>query len=511
MIVALLAAFQLAAASRTRRCADREGREPQACRCRSSRRRPDRSCAPDQLRPVVPITVSHLTGDRWLLIVGGASIEVEEGVRFARVGDATFQLARAPEVRKGVLYVPLQLVVELVPRIAGNLAWDVDRFELRAFSSTTRYEDRAVSQAGRASAPRPRDGVDDAASGERTTRGVAVAASATPRGPLRSRRLVVVDAGHGGPDRGCAARSAAARASPRRTSRSPSPSASARRSAQRGIDVKYHADDRHADRARPTAAASPTKRTGDLFVSHPRQRGESRAGRIPARRAASRRISSPRRRPKTPGAWSRWKTKSVKFETRADGARRRSAQLHPQRHGAERAPARVERARGADPATPRPHASRPEPRREAGRIPRAGHRVHAGGARRDRLRHERRRGGVHDRSDAACEELVGRRSPTATIEYLKRYERRVASGTGVGATGAWPGSERRPLRARRSRRPVSTFRIPIVLAAGTAAYGHELDDVIDLDALGGHRHEGGESRAARRARRRRASRSSTAG
>src|SRR5215207_4904314 len=99
----------------------------------------------EQLRPIVPVTVSHLTGERWLLIIGGSAIEVEQGVRFARVGDATFQLAAAPEVRKGALYVPLQLVVELVPRLAGNLAWDAGRFELRAFSSLSRHEDRAPS------------------------------------------------------------------------------------------------------------------------------------------------------------------------------------------------------------------------------------------------------------------------------------------------------------------------------------------------------------------------------
>ena len=38
------------------------------------------------------------------------------------------------------------------------------------------------------------------------------------------------------------------------------------------------------------------------------------------------------------------------------------------------------------------HASGTEPRREAGGLPRARHGVHAGGARRDRLRHERQRG-----------------------------------------------------------------------------------------------------------------------
>jgi dihydroorotate dehydrogenase (NAD+) catalytic subunit len=30
-----------------------------------------------------------------------------------------------------------------------------------------------------------------------------------------------------------------------------------------------------------------------------------------------------------------------------------------------------------------------------------------------------------------------------------------------------------------------TFQNPIVLAAGTAAYGHELADVVDLPTLGG--------------------------
>jgi len=202
MIVALLAAFQLASAAPSGgafvvRDAARSISVPLVYTSSGPLVRPD------QLRPVVPITVSHLTGDRWLLIVGGASIEVEEGVRFARVGEKTFQLARAPEVRKRALYVPLQLVVELVPRIAGNLAWDVDRFELRAFSSVTRYEDRNVVQAGRsAPAESQRAEGDDDALADRRSRGVAVPVSASPSGPLRSRHLVVVDAGHGGPDPG---------------------------------------------------------------------------------------------------------------------------------------------------------------------------------------------------------------------------------------------------------------------------------------------------------------------
>ena len=60
----------------------------------------------EQLRPIVPITVSHLTGSRWMLIVNGTAIEVEHGLRFAKVGDQTYQLAAAPEVRKVVCHTP---------------------------------------------------------------------------------------------------------------------------------------------------------------------------------------------------------------------------------------------------------------------------------------------------------------------------------------------------------------------------------------------------------------------
>ena len=93
----------------------------------------------DQLRPILPITVSHLTGERWMLILNGVGIAVEEGNRFARVGDKTYQLAASPEVRNGALYVPLQLVAEIVPRVVTNLVWDPERFELRAFSAVQKF------------------------------------------------------------------------------------------------------------------------------------------------------------------------------------------------------------------------------------------------------------------------------------------------------------------------------------------------------------------------------------
>ena len=154
----------------------------------------------DQLRPVVAVTVSHLMGERWMLIMGGTAIEVEQGSRFARIAEATYQLATATEVRHGALFVPLQLVVEILPRIAGNLVWDPDRFELRAFSSVARHdaEPEQPSPRRRRTAAAPA-GASRSSVASRTA---AIASSTAPTGALHSRRLVVVDAGHGGPDAG---------------------------------------------------------------------------------------------------------------------------------------------------------------------------------------------------------------------------------------------------------------------------------------------------------------------
>ena len=70
------------------------------------------------------------------------------------------------------------------------------------------------------------------------------------------------------------------------------------------------------------------------------------------------------------------------------------------------------------------------------------------------------------------------------LEYLKRYERRVSS-TGVVS----PGGLAPEVSAHRGALAVEVaglqFQNPIVLAAGTAAYGRELDGIVNLRALGG--------------------------
>lgn len=187
----------------------------------------------EQLKPIIPVTVSHLTGNRWMLIVNGTGVEVTDGIRFARVGDQTFQLAAAPEVRKGALFVPLQLIAEIVPRLVPNLIWDAERFELRAFSSVQTFSAREA-------APPPRGA--NRASNDPTRaapQSPAATTSTAPLGALRQRRLVVVDAGHGGPDGGM---HGGASGGPDLLEKNVTLSVAKRVGAalgQRGIDVKY--------------------------------------------------------------------------------------------------------------------------------------------------------------------------------------------------------------------------------------------------------------------------------
>jgi N-acetylmuramoyl-L-alanine amidase len=191
MIAALLTAFQLVASSPAGPLVVKDASRSISVALLPSADGP--MLRADQLRPVIPVTVSHLMGERWMIIVKGKAIEVEPGMRLAKVGDETYQLSAAPELRRGVLYVPLQLVVEIIPRVVGNLVWDPGHFELRAFSSLSRFADREEAMASVAAAGEPRPA-------PRSVERSRVSPSDLP--PLHSRRLVVVDAGHGGPDGG---------------------------------------------------------------------------------------------------------------------------------------------------------------------------------------------------------------------------------------------------------------------------------------------------------------------
>jgi N-acetylmuramoyl-L-alanine amidase len=121
------------------------------------------------------------TNLHYTLALPHARIDLIDGIPFAKLDTLTVPLTRAPQVRGAQLYLPFQFVSEVIPRYGGGYFYDVAMGELRTFVFT------AVARA-----PSPP---------------VAVAPPTTPvRTPVAkkasSRKLVVIDAGHGGPDQG---------------------------------------------------------------------------------------------------------------------------------------------------------------------------------------------------------------------------------------------------------------------------------------------------------------------
>ena len=102
---------------------------------------------------------SHAPGE-YVVAVAAVRVAVTAGVPFVRVGDQTLPLAAEPVVRAGTLYLPYSFVSDFLPRVATGVTFDTRR---------------AVLQRQLAATPPP-----------------AKARSFT----------VIVDAGHGGPDRG---------------------------------------------------------------------------------------------------------------------------------------------------------------------------------------------------------------------------------------------------------------------------------------------------------------------
>lgn len=117
--------------------------------------------------------LEHPSRGAWRLILGGARLTLEDGLPWARLDEGVVPLAVAPATVGDDAWLPLQVVTDVVPRLAPDLLYDPIGAELRRVGTpVAREAARAGARAG---------------------------ARAAPRG---STRTVVVDAGHGGPDRG---------------------------------------------------------------------------------------------------------------------------------------------------------------------------------------------------------------------------------------------------------------------------------------------------------------------
>jgi len=136
--------------------------------------------------PLLPGSNGHFT-----FTLPHARVELMEGVPFARIDSITVPLLDAPETSAAALMLPLQFVTEILPAHGGGFFYDASAAELRTFEAVLRHSP----------APRPPAGGVGAAVGT----GGATGKSSQPPSvtyPHPSRRLIVVDAGHGGPDHG---------------------------------------------------------------------------------------------------------------------------------------------------------------------------------------------------------------------------------------------------------------------------------------------------------------------
>ena len=139
----------------------------------------------DLLATALGGTVGSLPLGRYSITLGESRIDLTEGVPFVRIGPNVVPLL-LPPLRSGQTFlVPFQLAASVIPRFTSGFNFDLAANEIRIFNTAARrgVETPAVSDAG--------------------IPGLPPAAGTTAARPRRNvRRLVVVDAGHGGVDNG---------------------------------------------------------------------------------------------------------------------------------------------------------------------------------------------------------------------------------------------------------------------------------------------------------------------
>jgi len=140
------------------------------------------------------------------LVVGDAEVILQAGSPFFTVNGRVRQMVNAPYTHGGTLYVPMQLVVEQLPGLLrGELAVDLGARAVRRSGGATRAPESAARPPS-ASDARPAATLPASRAAAEPPRPAAAAPvqarrAAAPAAPAR-KRLVVIDAGHGGVDPG---------------------------------------------------------------------------------------------------------------------------------------------------------------------------------------------------------------------------------------------------------------------------------------------------------------------
>jgi N-acetylmuramoyl-L-alanine amidase len=159
-------------------------------------------------------TLTSGTNLHYTLALPRAHLDLIDGIPFAKFDTMTVPLTRAPQVFSGQLYLPFQFVSEILPRYGGGYYYDVAQGELRTFAqaaiSRASPTGALASSSGGVSAPAgvvlPSPGNVPPSPSVASPSGAVAAPPVTQRRTRPAvppvRKVVVIDAGHGGPDNG---------------------------------------------------------------------------------------------------------------------------------------------------------------------------------------------------------------------------------------------------------------------------------------------------------------------
>jgi N-acetylmuramoyl-L-alanine amidase len=146
-----------------------------------------RAVRADLVAKALGTTLTVKSNGRQSFSAGGRTFEFAESYFFARVDTALVPLAYPAFRRDGQTFLPLQVVTDILPRLGTGLMYDAQYAELRVFNTVARTRPEIIDNPWNEPAVVP--------------------ANTSAVGPVRrssgsQRRLVVVDAGHGGVDNG---------------------------------------------------------------------------------------------------------------------------------------------------------------------------------------------------------------------------------------------------------------------------------------------------------------------
>jgi N-acetylmuramoyl-L-alanine amidase len=134
------------------------------------------------------------TNLHYTLSLPRARIDLIDGIPFAKRDTLTIPLTRAPQVRGGQLYLPFQFVTDVIPRYVGGYVYDVALSELRTVTGVATRPAAPIRSASSTPMGAAATTVPPSVNKPVTQQPVYIRPTA--------RKVVVIDAGHGGPDRG---------------------------------------------------------------------------------------------------------------------------------------------------------------------------------------------------------------------------------------------------------------------------------------------------------------------